>query len=240
MLSADVLEYAIPFQHTLLVGNRWTSASASRTALLLHGGGSSAAEGFRELRTYLHAQGIETVAFDFVGHGRTSGQQSGTTLAERVQQALSVISSQRLDSSALTIIGFSMGAYVAAKVAVQLQVPRLCLAIPAAYSSQAYKVPFGPEFSQILRTPRSWADSDAFDLIHRYTGHLLVISAEDDNVVPADIPQRYASAGSNSASTVHHIVRRSGHSLSEHYEREPTARAVVYAEITSLCQRGDA
>lgn len=240
MLTADTLEYEVPFQHTLLVGNRWVPRRAIRTALLLHGGGASAADGFQELRAFLYAQAIETLAFDFVGHGRTGGPQLGTTLQERVQQVHAAINSQRLEPSTLTLIGFSMGAYVAVKAAVEVGAHRLCLAIPAAYAAQAYMAPFGPAFSQILRTPRSWVNSDAFDLTRDYTGHLLVVSAEEDKVVPAEIPQRYASAGDNRASTVHHVVKGSGHNLSEHYEREPQARMTAYNEIASLCHRSSA
>lgn len=240
MLAADTLEFQVPFQRTALLGNRWAPVGATRTALLLHGGGTSAADGFQELRTFLYAQGIETLAFDFVGHGRTGGQQLGTTLHERVQQVHEVIQSQRLEPAKLTLIGFSMGAYVAVKAAVEVGIPRLCLAIPAAYAAQAYKVPFGPEFSQILRSPRSWANSDAFDLTSNYTGHLLVVSADEDRIVPGEIPQSFASAPSSRASTVHHVVKGSGHNLSEHYEREPMARVAAYSEIASLCQRGDA
>jgi pimeloyl-ACP methyl ester carboxylesterase len=133
-----------------------------------------------------------------------------------------------------------MGAYVAVKASVAVGVPRLCLAIPAAYAAQAYKTPFGPEFSKILRTPRSWANSDAFELVRDYSGHLLVVSAEEDRIVPAEIPQRYAASRTNRASTVHHVIKGSGHNLSEHYEREPEARMAAYTEIASLCQRGDA
>jgi pimeloyl-ACP methyl ester carboxylesterase len=240
MLTAGSLEFEVPFQRTVLLGNRRTPHGATRSAILLHGGGTSAADGFEELRTFLHAQGVETLAFDCVGHGRTGGQQLGTTLHERVQQVHAVITSQNLEPSVLTLIGFSMGAYVAVKAAAEIGVPRLCLAIPAAYTAQAYKTPFGPEFSQILRTPRSWETSDAFDLIRNYTGHLLVVSAEEDRIVPAEIPQRYATTRTNRRSTVHHVIKGSGHNLSEHYERDPQARMAAYTEIASLCQRGDA
>ncbi|EGI76559.1 alpha/beta hydrolase [Hylemonella gracilis] len=239
MQSVETLEFEVAYRHTVVVGDRWTPPRATRTAMLLHGGGSSTAEGFRELRTFLYVQGIETVSFDFVGHGRTGGQQSGTTLEERVQQALQVVSSQQLSPSTLTLIGFSMGAYIAAKTTAEMPVSRLCLAIPAAYSAQAYKVPFGPQFSHILRTPRSWADSDAFELIHHYTGHLLVVSAEKDNVVPPEIAQRYSCGGTDRASTVHHVVRHSGHHLIDHCAREPHARIELYSEIATLCQRDD-
>lgn len=240
MRTAAILEFEVPFQRALLRGNRWQPPSTAHTAVLLHGGGTSAADGFQELRTFLYARNIATVAFDFVGHGRTGGSQLGTTLDERVQQVASVVKSHGLEPATLALIGFSMGAYVAVKAAVEIGVPRLCLAIPAAYAGQAYKAPFGPQFTQILRAPRSWAHSDAFAFIRGYSGHLLVVSAEEDKTVPSEIPEMYVAGGGNCASTLHHIVRRSGHNLSEHYEREPQAREAAYAEIASLCLRGEA
>jgi len=240
MMTADILEYEVPFQHTVLFGSRWTPQGATRSALLLHGGGTSTAAGFLELRSFLAAHGIETHAFDCIGHGRTGGPQLGTTLQSRVHQVHAVVKSQQLAPSALTLVGFSMGAYVAAKAAVELRAPRLCLAIPAAYAVQAYEVPFGPSFSQILRTPGSWEESDAFELIRDYPGHMLVVSAERDAIVPAEIPERYASVGNCRASTAHHVIKKSGHNLSEHFEREPRARMAAYEEIALLCLRGDA
>jgi uncharacterized protein len=235
-----MFEYQVPFGNTVLQGDRWTPPDPICSALLLHGGGTSGAAGFRELRTYLYAQHVETLAFDCIGHGRTGGPQLGTTLKDRVEQVHAVIDSQRLEVSGLAIIGFSMGAYVALKAAVEAGVPRLGLAIPAAYATQAYGVPFGPEFSRILRAPRSWENSDAFEIAREYTGHLLVVSAEEDKVVPGEIPQKYASSPSKRTSTVHHVVKGSGHDLSAHYELEPLARASAYAQIALLCRRGDA
>lgn len=236
MLSQDMRGFEVPFQGTLLRGSRYTPPGASHTTLILHGGGTSAAEGFGELRRFLHARHIETIAFDAVGHGRTGGAQLGTTLEERVQQVIAVVQSQALVPEALALLGFSMGAYVAVKAAAQLGVPSLCLAIPAAYATQAYQVPFGPQFSQILRTPDSWVDSDAFDLVADYTGHLLVISAEEDRVVPPEIPHTYLTCAKRSASRQHHIIRGAGHQLSEHYAREPQAREDAYTAIAALCQ----
>ncbi|HLL10483.1 MAG TPA: alpha/beta fold hydrolase [Rubrivivax sp.] len=237
MQVSTSIEFEVPFQGQCLRGDRWVLPGAVRTALLLHGGGSSAADGFQALRRYLHDRETATVAFDFVGHGRTGGSQLGTTLQQRVQQVLAVVNSQRLEPEALVLIGFSMGAYVAAKAAVQIGARGLCLAIPAAYDAQAYGAPFGPEFTRILRSPGSWARSDAFGLVGRYAGHLLVLSAEDDQVVPAEIPLMYAAHAKHCASSSHYVVTGSRHNLSEHYEKRPAARDAAYAEIASLCQR---
>jgi len=237
MLTTGVLDFEVPFHGTLLRGNRWTPPGATHLALVLHGGGTSTAEGFCELLRFLHARHIATLAFDAIGHGRTGGAQLGTTLQQRVQQVITVVQSQGLAPESLALIGFSMGAYVAVKAAAQLGVPRLCLAIPAAYATQAFEVPFGPQFSQILRTPGSWVQSDVFDLVADYTGHLLVVSAEEDRVVPPEIPQKYLACANNSASRQHHIIQRAGHKLSEHYAREPQAREAAYSAIATLCQR---
>lgn len=223
----------------MLVGDRWTPPASARTALLLHGGGTSSANGFFELRAALYKNRIETLAFDCIGHGRTGGDQIGTTLKQRVQQVQAVLAAQRVEPSALTLVGFSMGAYVAVKAATESGVSRLCLAVPAAYARHAYETPFGPDFTQILRTPRSWSDSDAFSLTANYAGHLLVISAEQDQVIPAEIPERYAVTESRHATTTHYVVMGSGHKLNEHCSREPQAREAVCTQIALLCQRGD-
>lgn len=231
------IEFSLPFGEHMLVGSRFTPKPKKGTALILHGGGASTAQGFAELRLFLYASGIETIAFDFVGHGRTGGQQLGTTLAQRVAQVEAIGQAQDLAWPELTIIGFSMGAYVAVRVAAALGAGRLCLAIPAAYAPEAFAVPFGPEFTDVLRRPRSWSNSDAFELISQYAGHLLVLSAENDNIVPSAIPQTYFSVARQALSVRHQVVARAGHNLSTHYGAEPGARECVHQEIARLCLR---
>ena len=233
--SVCAVEFSVPFGDHLLVGNRFTPTPRNGTALILHGAGASTAQGFAALRMSLTARGIETIAFDFVGHGRTGGPQLGTTLAQRVAQVEAVSRAQGLKSAELSIIGFSMGAYVAVRVASALGAGRLCLAIPAAYAPAAFAVPFGPLFTDVLRRPRSWEDSDAFTLISQYAGHVLVLSAENDHIVPHEIPQKYASSAEQALSVRHHVVVRAGHNLSMHYQAEPDARDRVHEEIASLC-----
>lgn len=233
MASAD---FSLPFGEHILVGNRLSPTSGRGTALLLHGAGASTAQGFAALRTFLYEQRIETVVFDCVGHGRTGGQQLGTSLAQRVAQVEAVMQSQGLTAAELTLIGFSMGAYVAVRVASALGARGLCLAIPAAYAQEAFSVPFGPAFSAILRRPRSWEHSDAFTRISHYTGHLLVLSAENDQTVPSEIPHRYFAAARQARSTRHHVVARAGHNLPTHYDAVPEARARVHEEIAGLCR----
>jgi pimeloyl-ACP methyl ester carboxylesterase len=237
LLVDAAARFSVPFGKVALVGDRLTPASCEGTALLLHGAGTSTGQGFAELRAFLYARQIETIAFDFVGHGRTGGAQLGTTVAQRVEQALAIVRSQGLAAPQLTVIGFSMGAYVAVLVASALGAQRMCLAIPAAYAQEAYTVPFGPQFTEVLRRPRGWESSDAFGLMQAYTGHLLVLAAEHDQAIPAEIPGLYLAAAWQTRSRKQHTVARSGHDLSAHYDAEPEARWRAYEEIAALCQR---
>lgn len=227
----------IPFGEHLLRGDVLAAPQGRSTVLLLHGGGSSTGEGFAALRAFLHVRQVDTVAFDFVGHGRTGGAQLGSTLAQRVAQVLAVVQALALDAARLTLAGFSMGAHVAACAAERLAPAGLCLAIPAAYASEAFEQPFGPAFSMVLRRPRSWAGSDAFEQVAQFAGHLLVLSAEDDAVVPAEIPHTYHARAVQARSREHHVVAGSGHDLSTHYAAHPAARDQAYEAVAHLCDR---
>lgn len=227
--------FSVPFGRHTLWGDRLTPSKVRGTALILHGAGQSSASGFSELRNFLAERQIETLVFDAVGHGKTGGAQLGTTLAERVEQVRQVAQNQALDPRTLTIIGFSMGAYVAAKSAALIGATRLGLAIPAAYATEAFQVPFGPGFTAVLRTPGSWCTSDTFDVVARFTGHLLVISAEHDQAIPHAIPQRYFDLATCARSRRHHLVEGAGHDLSAHYAAAPEAQILAYHAITALC-----
>lgn len=237
MTSTRTAEFSTLFQDTAIVGDRQTPAETSVTAMLLHGAGASSSAGFVKLRAHLEGRGIETVAFDFAGHGRSMGQQLGTTLSDRVNLASSVVNTLGLDSRNLAIVGFSMGAYVALKVTLEIGARRLCLAVPAAYTPQAFSVPFGPMFTQLLRSPGSWHNSDAFDLMQAYSGHLLVLSSLNDQTIPHQIPQRYFSEAQQCLSRKHLVFSNSGHKLNDYFEVDTLARDAAYDEIATLCLR---
>lgn len=226
--------FAVRWQSFILHGDRCTPTAVVGQALILHGGGTSAGAGFAELRQTLLDHGIESLVFDAVGHGKTGGSQLGTTLADRVGQCLAVIAHQQLQPQALTLLGFSMGAYVAVKVAERAPLAGLCLAIPAAYSAQAFHLPFGNAFSQCIRQPRSWDKSDAFDVLGRYPGRLLVLAAGKDVVIPAEIPGRLYQSAQHASAREHHVVAESGHDLGAHYALHPPARLQAYAAILHL------
>ncbi|QIL73721.1 alpha/beta hydrolase [Diaphorobacter sp. HDW4B] len=193
---ATASTFAVPFSGRHLHANTLPGESALHL-FAIHGGGAGNINIFSGLRHALLEHDIGSTAFDCIGHGRTGGAFAESSLLSRQQQAMSVIRHANIAPS--TVLGISMGAYNAIRLSEMLPLQSLILVVPGIYTPEALNVPFGPAFSDIIRQPRSWADSDAWEILGRFRGRLLVIAAEKDGVIPLEIPERlYASATSAS------------------------------------------
>lgn len=213
-----------------LRGQRWHCNSPKRTVLLMHGAGTSSCKGFYSLQTYLNSHSVETIAFDFLGHGHTGGNLQHSSLERRTEQALAVI--HKLDlQEGLNIMGFSMGAHNALHIASQISVARLGLAIPAIYSEKAETLKFGPSFSSCIRQYRSWEHSKCFSIIQHFKGKLLIISAEKDMIIPAETPCKLIEYAQNCLAAEHHCIRQAGHDLETHFSEYPHSRHLALNSI---------
>jgi pimeloyl-ACP methyl ester carboxylesterase len=196
----------VPFAGFRLRGD---SFALSCSSLVLHGAGTSSRERFLRLRQALNAAGRPSAGFDFIGHGETGGSLVGSSLEERTAQAAAVIRSCCREP--LTLIGASMSGHTGIRLTREFQVAALVLLVPAVYTAAAYRLPFGPRFSEAIRVPGSWRDSDAFEILGEFKGSLLIIAAEHDHVIPSEVPQRLYASARNAGSRTLHIVPGSGH-----------------------------
>jgi len=199
-------ELRIPFESHILVGDLW---SAPCSTLVLHGAGTSHRGKFERLRTGLHADGIPTCSFDFIGHGETGGDLGGSSLEQRTLQAARVV--QACLKEPLTLIGASMSGYTAVKLTELHEVRNLILIVPAMYTPEAYAVPFNGSFSQIIRAYRSWERSDAWEILRGFRGKLLVVAAEHDNVIPREVLERTFDCASQAQVRDLYMVPGAGH-----------------------------
>jgi pimeloyl-ACP methyl ester carboxylesterase len=108
-------------------------------------------------------------------------------------------------------MGVSMGAYNALQLSKAMPFQSLVLMVPGVYSTAAYKVTFGPDFSAIIRKHRSWEQSDAWDIAAAFTGNLLVIAAENDAIIPSEIPEKLLSSASCCCQKQLLIIPEAGH-----------------------------
>lgn len=198
--------FRIPFEDHVLVGDL---ASEPCSTIVLHGAGTSHRDRFRRLRTGLHAEGVPTGSFDFIGHGETGGDLGRSSLRERTLQASRVV--ETCLKEPLTLIGASMSGYTAVKLTLLHEVENLILVVPAMYTPEAYEVPFSGGFSEIIRSHRSWVRSDAWEILRVFRGRLLVVAAEHDMVIPREVVQRTFESATRAQSRDLYIVPGATH-----------------------------
>jgi len=171
-------------------------------SLMIHGGARSH-DIFHTLRSILAEYHVGSISFDCIGHGQSDGQFSDSSLNSRTQQALAIL--QYINTHIKTCIGVSMGAYNALKLSKLLTLDALVLIVPGVYTPDAYDIPFGTSFRQIIRQTNSWQNSDAWEIIHQFKGKLLIVSVQDDEVIPDEIPLNLFNAATQ-CQWKHHLI----------------------------------
>lgn len=223
----------LTYKGAFIACDRWSTSGQLGEVLLLHGGGRSSKEGFNTFRKTLLHLGYGSLSLDFIGHGETGGSLIGYSLQDRLNQVVLLLESVHDDprSKPLSIIGFSMGAYIATLLTNKFNVERLGLMIPAMYSPLAFDIPFGPGFSKVIRAERSWCHSDGFDVIRNFKGSLLVVSAEKDEVIPREVPDKLFSEARSVKWKHHHIIPDGTHDLSGLTKHSPEKRYSLLQSI---------
>lgn len=209
--------FRVPFYDSILHAE--SSYGDNGHILMLHGGGKDRTI-FYKYREILAGLGFGTTIFDFLGHGETGGDIYRSSLYCRTRQAQAIIAAEGVAFTGC--IGVSMGAYTALQLSKTIRFRSLILMVPGVYSSAAYQVNFGDDFSAIIRKHRSWEHTDAWDIAAQFDGHLLVIAAENDAIIPAEIPNRLISSATACRQKQLLIVADAGHnSIWDSLQRSP-------------------
>ncbi len=161
--------------------------------LYLHGGGTSDKHTTGYLQESLRRFDITGYSFDFSGQGATPTALRESSLEHRCREAQSAISKFRL-TEPLTVCGSSMGGYIAIKLLETYAIEHLILFCPAVYDRKAFSLSFDEKFSSVIRVKDSWKNSDAFEILDKFTGKILIITGEKDEVIPPELLVQLATA----------------------------------------------
>jgi uncharacterized protein len=199
--------------------------------LYLHGGGTGCRARAAYLLHALAEAGISTFAFDFAGQGESPGQLRDQSLESRVEEAFGAIKFMG-ESAPLMIMGNSMGGYVAAELVTRVNASGLILSVPGLYARDAYTVPFGPEFTEILRTPFSYRTSRVLASLRSFRGNATLISAGKDRVIPSEVIRLYKKALQNARLRTLHFTE-APHQIHEWAPVKQEVVASIVAQIKS-------
>jgi pimeloyl-ACP methyl ester carboxylesterase len=225
----------VSFGSSTLIGDILSPDNSPRV-LVLHGAGNSNRGRFQLLREEFYAKGISSIAFDFLGHGDTGGDLKSSSLSSRTRQACRVVDALNLQQP-LSVIGASMSAYTSVKLLEHYHIKSLILLVPAMYTSQAYSIPFNRGFSKIIRQPQSWVQSDAWRLLADYTGRLLIVAAENDQIIPRDVINRIYDSAVNAVERKLYIAPHASHFVfTDLRENDPAEFKYVFDQICNVLQ----
>lgn len=201
--------------------------------LFVHGAGKATKDRYQYLAEYLANNSQSSLLFDFSGHGASTSSISLSSLRKRVEEASAMLS--LLDRNGpRSLIASSMGAYIALKLTENVKIDNLVLFCPAVYTPSAFALPFDERFSQEIRRPDSWKDSDAFEYIRQFSGNLLIITGEEDKVIPAQLPAILFSQANKSAHKEILILPGAPHGLHYWLQDNLAARQRVFEAISQL------
>ncbi|MFJ9741433.1 alpha/beta hydrolase [Streptomyces sp. NPDC101166] len=221
------------------------SPDAVATAVLLHGAGDSSADRLLPLLGEFAAQGCRSLAFDFSGHGESSGELRKSSLRQRFEQAVSVIDAFVPADGALVLVGFSMSGQTVADLVAHYggRVAAVGLCAPAVYAGEAWEEPFGDgdgRFSAVIRTADSWRDSPALSVLRGFEGRAVLAVPGTDTVIPAAVTEAVQEALATRAQYTRLELPEAEHRLGLWFRDHPTdAKKFTTTLLTGLGERGE-
>ncbi len=130
--------------------------------------------------------------------------------------------------------GPSADDYTAVTLTQYLNVKNLILFVPAMYSCRAYSLCFNDGFSKVIREQNSWFDSDAWDILNDFRGNLLLITAENDDIIPEDVVKKIFESATKSRNKFIHEVQGSPHQILSYLAEKPQKFLEVIKQIINI------
>lgn len=214
------------------------------TVVLLHGAGNGSKERLVPLLAEFVARGCQGLAFDFSGHGESTGALSELSLRRRFEQAVGVIGARVPVDSPLALVGFSMSGQTVADLAGHYgeRVVALGLCAPAVYGDEAWDVPFGDgdgRFSELIRTPGSWRGAPALDVLRAYDGRAVLVVPGSDHVIPGEVTEAVTESLAARAQFTRLELPDADHFLGLRFrDHADDRREFVDAVLTGVEERG--
>jgi len=218
----------------VLVGDVFSTVNTP-SVLFLHGGGiTSSRKNFIQVRKALFYKGLSSISFDFSGHGDSSSNEVGS-LSKRFHEASSWLPLLNKNKN-FCILGYSMAAEIAIRLTASIEnrFIHLILVVGALYSKDSFSVPFGNDFSSIIRVQDSWKKSESLKIIENFKGNLTVISAEHDEVIPRELHRMIIERAKYCKSVKHIIIPGIGHKISEECRKDKIFESKVISMLLNL------
>lgn len=204
------------------------------TVLSLHGAGPHNRNRISYLTKFLVGLGLNTLRFDFSGHPDSTGELANSSLEKRVEEAKEASTFLDKSANAYTIIGTSMGGHIALELLSEIPINNIILFCPAAYTSEAYTLPFGKGFTNVIRRPNSYLNATVFKKLENFSGNFILFIGEEDQIIPKEVIEMYDHFASNTKRKKIIRIPNAPHSIHVWLEKNPEYLDLVFSEIKTV------
>ncbi|MFT4083221.1 MAG: alpha/beta fold hydrolase [Nocardioides sp.] len=212
-----------------MLGYLHSPVGPSRAAgvLFLHGWTSDAESGYGDLPEQMAGRGFTALAVDLPGHGGSGGDRGALDYQAFVDAAIAAYDTLAAQSANpdITIVGTSLGGYLAARLAADRSVTRLILWVPTDFSDELTRSGQTFQGSSLTDDALAWRsaphtpdDSAALAAFGAFEGRSLIIEAMNDELVPHQTIANYLAVASDAdhvqLARTRHRIRRDPHKFS--------------------------
>jgi hypothetical protein len=202
--------------------------------LFVHGWGGTQDQYLARARK-IAALGCICLTFDLRGHARDAPQQDVVTREDNLRDvaaAYDVLAGHPwVDQDAIAVVGSSYGGYLAAILSQMRPVRWLGLRVPALYKDEDWSLPKEElkkyELAAYRRGKVTPDSNRALGACAEFTGDVLVIESEHDDIVPHPAIENYLAAFKRARSLTYRVIEGADHGLSDEAAREAYTNLLV-------------
>lgn len=191
--------------------------------LFVHGWGGSQRHDLVRAR---EAAGIGCVCltFDLRGHEQTARQWEHVNRPQNLADLLAaydwLAARPNVDPSAMAVVGISYGGYLASLLTAERNVRWLALRSPAIYKDEGWELPklqlhIDTDLTAYRQRKLAWQDNRVLRACASYRGHVLLVEAEHDTIVPHAVTENYATAFRHARSLTRRSIEGADHAFSQ-------------------------
>ena len=187
--------------------------------LFVHGWGGSQEQDLSRARE-VAALGCVCLTFDLRGHRANAVRKETVTRTQNLADLCATYDwlarRPHVDAGSIAIVGVSYGGYLAAILSELRPVRWLALRTPALYLDRDWEAPKrrlhdDPELARYRRAAVAPQDNRALRACLRFTGDVLLVEAEHDEIIPRQVIDNYAAAFGKARSMTRRLVRGADH-----------------------------
>jgi pimeloyl-ACP methyl ester carboxylesterase len=164
--------------------------------------------------------GYAALTYDMRGHGDSEGDLAALSRADFVDDSVLAYDFLKAQTGATTIgvVGSSFGGYTAIQLSTRRPATCLSLRVPANYPDAGFDEPQLPQVNnqaskEFWQKPLAFDRNNTLAALHRFTGPIQIIEAENDETIPHRTLANFVEAVSNQAQLSYHIMKNAPHSL---------------------------